>query len=89
MLGIKFLSIVGEIAKATDLPSTFPSPYWGLIFYLATGGLTTRNGSGPRSFRPHIRDYFFIKRSTQLNQQAIDRMFPSPYWGLIFYPYPL
>ena len=61
----------------------FPSPYWGLFFYLSTFIVMMRSII-QTSFRPHIGDYFFIIILTQ-DQFAERLWFPSPYWGLFFY----
>ena len=38
------------------------------------------------SFRPRTGDYFFIQQG-YYNQGYVQQPFPSPYWGLFFYPY--
>ena len=38
-------------------------------------------------FRPHIGEYFFIEIVP--TNVFTRKEFPSPYWGVFFYPYPL
>ena len=60
----------------------FPSPCWGLFFYLDVYVKT--NGKIYVGFRPRAGDYFFIVRTYQI-VQTIQYQFPSPCWGLFFY----
>ena len=40
-------------------------------------------------FRPRIGDYFFYLMRFSNRTSTVGYMFPSPYWGLFFYPYAL
>ncbi len=66
-----------------DLELKFPSPYWGLIFYL-DGHIGAPIYDWWNDFHPRIGDYFFILNYFEYKpKEAL--WFPSPYWGLIFY----
>ena len=65
----------------------FPSPYWGLFFIFALL-LMLFVLSFLVCFRPRTGDYFFIEITYyQKKYEDTRNTFPSPYWGLFFYPY--
>ena len=64
----------------------FPSPYWGLFFYLTKAinvGTATASALFPS---PYWGLFFYLDTMEMLKEYFIAKPFPSPYWGLFFYP---
>lgn len=59
VLGVIFLSAAMMYYDEKKGLTQFPSPYWGLFFYLEL--ITTKEVARLLvDFRPHFGDYFFI-----------------------------
>ena len=83
-LGIIFLSmnsvqLIGNLAKDVE----FPSPYWGLFFYLEMSS-KRKDRKEKACFRPRAGDYF-LSHDEWLEARKQGIGFPSPCWGLFFY----